>query len=80
LSRGSFICFAADDADVPPMPNGMAMYHALRAASIPAELHVFEKGGHGFTIRNAVGIPAAAWPELFLTWSASHGFITAKPT
>jgi acetyl esterase/lipase len=74
----SFICFAADDSDVPPMPNSMAMYRALRATNIPSELHVFEQGGHGFTVRNAVGKPAAIWPQLFLRWGASHGFLTAS--
>jgi acetyl esterase/lipase len=76
----SFVCLAADDNDVPPMPNEMAMYKALRAASIPSELHVFEQGGHGFTVRNIAGKPAAVWPQLFLQWCASHGFITASPT
>jgi acetyl esterase/lipase len=72
----SFVCLAADDTDVPPMSNGVAMYEALRAASVPTELHVFEQGGHGFTIRNIAGKPAAAWPQLFLQWSSSHGFIS----
>jgi acetyl esterase/lipase len=76
----SFICFAADDNVVPPEFNGMAMYRALRAANVPTELHIFERGGHGFTIRNAVGKPAAVWPQLFLKWSASHGFINPSPT
>jgi acetyl esterase/lipase len=62
------------------MRNGMAMYQALRAANIPSELHVFEQGGHGFTVRNIAGKPAAVWPQLFLRWSASHGFITVSPT
>ena len=76
----SFICFAADDHVVPPMFNGMAMYRALRAANIPTELHVFEQGGHGFTVRNIAGKPAAVWPQLFLKWCASHSFIIASPT
>jgi acetyl esterase/lipase len=75
----SFVCLAADDDDVPPMPNGMALYHALRAAGVPSELHVFEQGGHGFTIRNAIGKPAASWPQLFLQWSASHGLLAVSP-
>ena len=75
----SFICFAADDP-LAPMRNGMAMFQALRTANIPSELHVFEQGGHGFTVRNIAGKPAAAWPQLFLQWSASHGFLIASPT
>ena len=71
----SFIALAADDDTVPPMTNGVAMFAALRAAKIPAELHVFEKGGHGFGIRLAKGEPAAIWPELLLHWAYSHGWV-----
>ena len=71
----SFICLAADDTTVPPFPNGIALFGALRAASIPAELHVFQEGGHGFSLHWAAGKPAAAWPQLFLGWSRGHGFL-----
>ena len=70
----SFICFAADDDVVPPMANGMAMFRALRDAKVPAEMHVFEKGGHGFGLRLAKGKPAAVWPELFLHWGYGNGW------
>ena len=69
-----FICFAADDDVVPPMENGMAMFEALRRAKVPAELHVFQEGGHGFGIRLAKGKPASAWPDLLLHWGYSNGW------
>jgi acetyl esterase/lipase len=67
-----FIALANDDASVPPMANGVAMYEALFAAKIPAEMHAFTVGGHGFGIRGASGKPCAAWPDLFLKWGAAH--------
>jgi acetyl esterase/lipase len=70
----TFICLAADDPSVPPFANGIAMFGALRAAKIPAELHVFEVGGHGFGLHRAEGKPVGAWPDLFLAWAATHGF------
>jgi acetyl esterase/lipase len=70
----SWICLAADDMTVPPLPNGVAYFAALRAASIPVEIHVFEAGGHGFGLSKTVGRPDAAWPDLLLHWGASHGF------
>ena len=70
-----FICFAADDETVPPMENGLAMFQALRRAKIPAELHVFENGSHGFGLRLAKGKPASAWPDLFLHWAYGNGWI-----
>jgi acetyl esterase/lipase len=74
----TFICLAADDPLVPPFANGIAMFGALRAANIPAELHVFEVGGHGFGLHLADGKPVGAWPDLFLTWAATHGFSAGR--
>ena len=71
----TFIALAADDTTVPPMQNGVAMFEALRAAKIPAELHVFQEGQHGFGIRGAKGKPCSAWPDLFLDWLRSDGWV-----
>jgi len=70
----SFICLAADDDVVPPFPNGITFFGTLREAKIASELHVFEVGGHGFSLHWAQGQPCGAWPELFSTWAATHGF------
>lgn len=70
----SFICLSADDATVPPLPNGVAFYGALQARKVPSELHVFEAGGHGFSLHWTIGKPCAAWPDLFLAWASTHGF------
>jgi len=64
----SFICLAADDAVVPPLPNGIDFFIKLREAKTASELHVFETGGHAF------GLSERGWPELFLAWAAIHGF------
>lgn len=62
----TFLTAAADDPDVPP-ENTLAMFAALRRAHVPAELHMFEHGGHGFGIGQP-GQPVAAWPDLLLQW------------
>ena len=72
----TFMFHAADDPSV-PLANSLAYFAALRAAAVPAELHVFEEGGHGFGIYLARGKPASAWPDLFLTWARRKGFLTA---
>ena len=64
----SFVCLAADDAVVPPLPNGIAFFSKLREARIASELHVFETGGHAF------GLNERGWPQMFLAWAAPHGF------
>jgi acetyl esterase/lipase len=67
----TFIAHAADDPAV-PLDNSLDYFAALRAAKVPAELHVFEEGGHGFGIRLARGKPAEHWPEMFLAWAGRH--------
>jgi len=69
-----FLCLPADDVVVQPAPNGIALYSALIAAKIPTDLHVFEVGGHGFSLHWTKGKPCAAWPDLFQAWAATHGF------
>ena len=69
----AFLCCALDDPSVPP-ENTLDMVSALRAKGGRVEAHLFEKGGHGFGIRRAVGLPAAAWPELLRAWMNSVGF------
>jgi acetyl esterase/lipase len=70
----SFIALAADDTVVPPLQNAVAYFWALRAANIPAEMHVFEEGGHGFGIARTLGHADAAWPDLLLAWGGKRGF------
>jgi acetyl esterase/lipase len=68
-----FLLHAVDDTAV-PVDNSLGLLSALRAARIPAELHLFEEGGHGFGVRLITGKPAAVWPDLALAWAARHGW------
>ena len=70
----TFLALAGDDQSVPP-ENSLNYLAALRAAGVPAEMHLFEEGGHGFGIYLARGKPAAVWPDLFLAWAARHGLM-----
>ncbi|HVZ29845.1 MAG TPA: alpha/beta hydrolase [Asticcacaulis sp.] len=60
----AFIAQAADDKRVTPN-NSLEMEARLVAAGVPAELHMFEAGGHGFALRTS---PGDVWPGLFDTW------------
>lgn len=66
----TFLMHAVDDPSV-PVDNSLVMFNALRAHNVPTELHLFAEGKHGFGIRGAKGLPAAAWPELAMNWVAS---------
>jgi acetyl esterase/lipase len=72
-----FLMCAADDPVV-PVDNSLLMFQALRQAKVPAALHVFEGGGHGFGLQSSNDPAVAAWPNLFLEWSRQHRFIAAS--
>ncbi|WP_083930869.1 alpha/beta hydrolase [Solimonas variicoloris] len=70
----TFLAHAADDP-IADVGHSLAMFNALHAASVPAELHVFEAGGHGWGL-GAPSTLVAQWPRLFATWARSHGFMS----
>ena len=70
----TLLVHAADDDSV-PVENSLLMFAALRAAGVRSELHVFDRGGHGFGMRGVAGIDASAWPQLVETWALAN----AKP-
>ncbi len=56
----TFLFHTLEDTAV-PVENSVRYYMALRAAKVPAEMHLFEKGRHGVGL--AKGLPGAqAWP------------------
>ena len=50
-SPQAFIMLSADDGSVPPM-NGIGYFLALREQKVPATLHVYPIGGHGWGFRD----------------------------
>jgi acetyl esterase/lipase len=73
VTAPAFIAHAADDPIV-DVGHSLAMFDALRAQSVPAELHVFETGGHSWGL-GQTGSPVAAWPRLFASWARQRGFM-----
>ena len=65
----TFLLHAADDGTV-PVDNSLLFFEALRRADVPAELHVYPHGGHGFGVRVVRG-SLARWPQLALDWMRS---------
>lgn len=47
----------------------------LKKAGVPAELHVFAKGGHGYGLRPNPNPVAQAWPKLCELWMRSMGLL-----
>jgi len=69
----TFLYHTSADTTV-PVENSVHYFLALRAAGVPAELHVFKEGRHG----SGLGLqdPALAeWPELLANWLRASGFL-----
>lgn len=65
----------ADNDDKVDARNSTRFYNALKAAGVPAELHIFQDGKHGFAIRNAKGYPVAIWTVLAENWLRANKII-----
>jgi acetyl esterase/lipase len=67
-----FFAHAGDDRIRPH--NSIALYTALHAAGVPAELHVYASGGHGFGLRPGEH-PASTWPDRCAAWMKGQGLL-----
>jgi acetyl esterase/lipase len=72
----TFLVHGDEDKGV-PVENSLAFYAALRKAKVPAELHVFEKGPHGFGLGRP-GLPASMWPKLCENWLRSRNLLPGE--
>ncbi len=57
-----------------PVDNSLLYYQALTRAGVPAELYVFEQGGHGIGMRDGLGT-ASAWPRRAEDWLRQRGLL-----
>jgi acetyl esterase/lipase len=62
----AFLVHSADDKVV-PVKNSIVYFESLVKHHVPAELHVFQKGGHGFGLALNKETESA-WPDLCLKW------------
>ncbi len=54
------------------MENSLAYVTALKEYKIPAELHLYEKGGHGFGMATNMRSPVAKWTERLEEWLGNN--------
>ena len=50
-----------------PVENSLFYYLALKQAGVPAEMHLYATGGHGYGLRK-VDSPVHTWPERAARW------------
>ena len=75
-SQPTFLAVASDDDG--PAIGSAAYYLALKRAGVPAELHCYAAGGHGFGMRPG-DKPAATWPRRCEEWMREQGILKARP-
>ncbi|MDB4506129.1 alpha/beta hydrolase [bacterium] len=68
-----FMAHAANDPVT--CMSSVGLFAALQTKTVPAELHVFKSGGHGFGGRET-GEPTDAWKALCRTWMHSHDWLS----
>lgn len=69
----AFIALADDDTGVKPR-NSIEYYLALKREGIPAELHIFKEGGHGFGMHKT-GKAHDQWPLMLVEWMKAMKYI-----
>jgi len=72
-ARPAFIVGASDDESTPPA-MAIALYQKLLGQSVPVELHLFEKGGHGFGLAKTRGA-VVSWTKLCEDWMGGRGLL-----
>jgi dipeptidyl aminopeptidase/acylaminoacyl peptidase len=56
------------------MENSLFYYLALKRAKVPAEMHLYPKGGHGYGLRRT-DLTITTWPERAGDWMRSLGVL-----
>jgi acetyl esterase/lipase len=68
----TFLTMTEDD---PVRVEGALYYYAaLKKANVPAELHIYPTGGHGYGLRK-VGKAVSTWPKRAEEWMRESGFL-----
>ncbi|MFV0471741.1 MAG: alpha/beta hydrolase [Paludibacteraceae bacterium] len=72
----TFIVHAKDDQSV-PIKNSQVFYDALIQNNIPAELNIYNQGGHGFGMREK-GVDSDSWSQKLEKWLIKQKIIDSR--
>ncbi|BCS32202.1 endo-1,4-beta-xylanase [Luteitalea sp. TBR-22] len=74
----AFLAAAYDDRQ--DIAEGLAeVYLRFKRAGVPAELHMYGSGGHGFGVRATTTRPVGAWIDRFEEWLRDRKVIRTSP-
>lgn len=68
----TFLAHAADDGAV-PVGNCLVYYQQLLKFKVPSELHIYERGGHGFGL--GYNENTKQWTSDLVNWLRSRGYV-----
>jgi acetyl esterase/lipase len=71
--------FATTDDKTVPVINSVMFYEALVKAGVPAEMHLFQHGGHGAGLA-AANPQLSVWTELLIKWMRERGYAVPAAT
>ncbi|MDP1799512.1 MAG: alpha/beta hydrolase [Planctomycetaceae bacterium] len=63
------------DDDRSSSMGAVLFYAGLKKNGIPAELHVYGNGGHGYGLRPVAGSQISTWPDHAAHWLGMRGFL-----
>ena len=69
----AFLVHAQDDKTV-PVNNSIVFYQACLRHGVPAEMHLYPGGGHGFGLNNAT--TPDRWTDRLRNWLDANGWLT----
>lgn len=72
----TFLIHASDDKVVLPA-NSIHYYERLLKNKVPAELHIYTGGGHGFGMNNPT--TTEKWMDSFRNWLVAQGMLEVAP-
>ena len=76
-SSPAFLAAAYDDRQ--DISEGLAeVYLRFKRAGVPAELHIYASGGHGFGVRATNARPVGQWLERFTEWLTDRKVLQQK--
>jgi acetyl esterase/lipase len=68
----AFVAMTQDDPV--RVENAVHYYLALKQARVPAELHLYPTGGHGYGLRRTEHL-VTTWPDRAADWLRSRGLL-----
>jgi len=72
-SPPTFLAHAYDDGV--PVQNSVRLFLELKQQGVPAELHVYSKGGHGYGLRETE-TPVTTWHHRCADWMRASGWLS----